>query len=763
MDVISNGDLSSLSTNQMDNLRRHPDDDIAKILIALDAMSRNMDPVQRATVMELFMTLPGRLSDSTAEDVINFYVEERYFHPSNEEWLEACRSLVAGFLKDTTRPRSLRILSIKTMRDTYDTVEGICASDAVLQCAALLLNNIEAEEDVEVLHELVDFAVEVADRASNASFPDTIDLLRRRLDRPRLPPASPASSPPPWISSALQVRSIDQRFGSSCNVIVTAFVRLFTRSVTKSAPKTRILYETLRHVVGSDTYDTDARLTALKLLFRLRADSNHALTVSASSEGESIAAVLCRTAETAVIPEKADDGVASELGKTEDQLSWREQRKVSGSSPHSSLNRHTGRHNPTSSRVSRPVPPLWMYPGPKGLPEEPSSRSSRVVFSHIDADEYPLSDDVLDLEVTLWLELVISLLQRAPDWEIYSYVLVHLGPQLSNQALVRSCAPQLKMLRSVACEQIRNSSFHEPPSYTLLKKADVAVCLFHILTMLISYHDHFEKSEEDDLVKAFLHGIGHWDRTSKWCIHALTVCCQETPLSVSKTLDNIIQKMSQIITKPSIAIHILEFLTSLARMPELYKNFREEEFKMVFGVSCRYLQHVRDQRERASMLNSTQSGHRSLRHSGASRDFASPDQASNQNKKSAADDLPQYVYALAYHVITFWFMGLKMEDRPNQIPWITKNLVYTDNSGKQVMEEQGQVIVDMMNSVAYSDRDETTRDPNFAKPGDGEVWKKTWIVGHSLITIETAARTGVSLATTRRPVSIVILNFCNLD
>ena len=30
----------------------------------------------------------------------------------------------------------------------------------------------------------------------------------------------------------------------------------------------------------------------------------------------------------------------------------------------------------------------------------------------------------------------------------------------------------------------------------------------------------------------------------------------------------------------------------------------------------------------------------------------------------------------------------------------------------------------MMNSVAYTDRDETTRDANFANPGDGEIWKK---------------------------------------
>ena len=582
-DASSNGDSSTIHFIRADNNRGNNDDDISQILVALDAMSRDMESIQKATVMELFMRLPNRLSDSTAEDVIKFYVEERYFHPSNDHWLEACRSLVAGILKDRSRPRSLRILTIKTLRDTYDTIENICTSDTVLQCAALLLSNIEAETDVEVLQELVDFAVDVADRGSDASFPDMTEILKRRLGHARATSPSPATSPPPFIYPAAYPRLNESPLGSPGNVIANAFVRLFTRSVIKSARKTRILYEVLRYIAGSDTCESDARLTALKLLFRLRSDSNHSLIVSAFSDAERIAAVLCRTAETAVTVEKVDDA-ASDTGQTEDQLSWRDQRKVSGSSPHSSLNRQAGRHN-TTGRISRPVPPLWMYPGPNGLPEEPSSKSSRVVFSHIDAEEYPLPDDILDLEVTLWLELNIALLQKATDWEVYSYVLVHLGPQLSNQALVRSCVPQLQMLRNVICEQLRNASFHEPPSYTLLKRADVAVCLYHILTMLISYHEYFEKSEEDDIVKAFLHGIGHWDRTSVWCIHALTVCCQETPLSVSKSLDSIVQKMSQIITKPFTAVHILEFLTSLARMPELIKNFREEDFKTVFGVS----------------------------------------------------------------------------------------------------------------------------------------------------------------------------------
>jgi hypothetical protein len=736
------------SGEQLDLARKGPDADLSRILSCLHAMLDEMDFVQKAAVMELFMCMATKLNDSAAECMVQFFVEERYLHPSQVDWLDNWRDLLSGIFKDGTRPRSLRISSLRALTTTHNTVDGLCAEGFFHECTFLILNHIEEEEDVFVLHELVNFAVEVADDAHQALFLEIIDLLRTRLERPRDPsPQAPFSSPSVFAASVFKDQ---QSLGSASNVLVTGLVRLFIRSITKSSMKTSILFDQLLEVAGSNNYENDARLSALKLLFRLRADANHAISVNSSSEGESIASVLCRTAETAVIPDKFDESTPTDPMKS-DELSWRETRKGSNTSPHSSLNRHTSRHGNNIGRVSRPVPPLWMYPGPKGLPEEPSSKSSGVVFSITYAGPSDENDTYFGLKIALWLELVISLLQKSPDWEIYSYVLVHLGPQLSNKSLFEGAVRQIKMLRSVVSEQIRGSTFQEPPSHTLLKKADVAVCLIHVLTILISYHALYEKSEEDELVRAFLHGIGSWDRTSKWCIHALTVCCHETPLSVSKSLENIIQKMSQIITQPHIAIHILEFLTSLARLPELYKNFREDEFKTVFGVSFRYIQYVRDQRERSSAGTVSPNNAKTLRHSGPSRDFsAQAEQTSRARSKSTADDLPQYVYALAFHVITFWFMALKMPERAKQIPWIMKNLVYTDRFGKEITEEQSQVILDMMHMVAYSDRDETKPRADFAKPSDGEVLRKTWIVGHSIVTIETASRTGVSQITTRR-------------
>jgi hypothetical protein len=253
-------------------------------------------------------------------------------------------------------------------------------------------------------------------------------------------------------------------------------------------------------------------------------------------------------------------------------------------------------------------------------------------------------------------------------------------------------------------------------------------------------------------------GIGSWDGTSKWCIHGLSVCCHELPLSVSKSLDGIVQKMAQIITQPQIAIHILEFLCGLARLPEVFKNFREDEYKRVFGVSFRYLQYLRDQKEKEEESKQTIGSNKVLkRHSDNIRDpKVSPDHEMRSKVRSPSDDLPQYVYALAFHVITFWYMALKLSDRPLYMLWIAKNLTYKDRSGNDTIEDQGVVTMDMMERLAYSDRDETGPTIDFAGPNDGEVSQKTWIIGLSLLTIETAGRTGVSQIIRRRPVRDIL-------
>lgn len=211
--------------------------------------------------------------------------------------------------------------------------------------------------------------------------------------------------------------------------------------------------------------------------------------------------------------------------------------------------------------------------------------------------------------------------------------------------------------------------------------------------------------------------------------------------------------MSQIITQSHVAIHVLEFLACLARLPNLYVNFREEEYRIVFAICFRYLQYVRDQELKETPNRNSQGP--SARNSGvsveSSRKPVDNSPAESNFQPNTSDELPQYVYALAYHVIVFWFLSLKLADRAGHVTWITKNLVSTDVYGREKIDEQAQVTLDFMQRVAYADVDESDADPSFNEKAFGEIKKRRWIIGNSLITVEQAIRGDWAQITKRQP------------
>ncbi|KZF21365.1 hypothetical protein L228DRAFT_171200 [Xylona heveae TC161] len=738
---------------------------LSPIFSRLESLYENLDPFQRASVMWFFMELADRLPDSCAELLVNYYKQENLCYPSNERWLVDSRRLVEVYLKQGDRPSALRIELIQTLTDAYQTISYICPHDVVSEFAMSVLDCIEVERDVRILDPLVTFAVEVASDADENLFSKIITLLRERAIEPSrsLSAASGAArstSPSPLRSSTSPAASQFQAGTSTFRVAAEGLVKIFIGSLKSPSFKGLMTYTELLHIARSETAEIDAKIAVLKLLFRLRADSNYAIYIIPFTESENLAASLWRTLETTSESNESDEtgtirSSRSDEARNEQRIS-RIDRSISVNRPNSHPSKPANRPLSGMPRATKAIPPLWMHSGHGFLPIDPPEESSPMLFSTDEipdmATERPIG--CATISMNLWLEAVIPILQQGADWEIYSYVLLHLGSQLTNHALFLGSRPQIRMLRNILCEQIRATSFYDPPQTTGLRRSDVATCLFQVLSMLVSFRKHFAKSEEDEIVRTFVLGVGSWDTTSPGCIHALSVCCYELPLSVTKSLNQILQKMSQIITQSHVTVHILEFLVGLARLPEVYVNFRDDEFRTVIGIGFRYLQYVREQREKGQSAPSLR-GHPGLnKHLSPTKDAAaaaagSPDSTSSASK--GAQDLPQYVYALAYHVITFWFMALKLQDRPKFVPWMTKSLVYTDSSGREVVEEQSRVTIDMMQRVAYSDRDETLPNTEFAKAHDGNILTKSYLVGLCIITIETATASGLSQITKRQP------------
>jgi Domain of unknown function (DUF3384)/Tuberin len=740
LDVISPDDALGLKNNsdhefsemQYDIDRGEAHKLFNEVIQQLSSITLSFDIIKQDQTVALFIALGGALTNDAAETLAAFAATKPLTTPSAKNFETTCRHFTVHFIHDKTRPQRLRKSMVKLLRNSFDTIQYV-STDYVVTFATDLLQNLSLEEDPIVLEELCLFACEALRSIKRDElFHHVWSLLTSAVLQIRSSPDQSAlhpdtiTSPPEVPSSTLQPPSL-------CRIIVGHITTLFFEAMTDDTKHADLLFDFILEVARNSSLEIDARICALRLLFRIRSRGRLDIYVVQESDSQSMAVVLGRTHDTAISPPPADS-----VGSA---IEYRNSVIVSGA---------TARSKPPS--FPRPTP-VWLFPGPRDLTHD--------IISHFLCSDTPINAvpkmESSVLKVTHWLEAVIMILQQpSVDWEIYSFVLVHLGAQLKNQSLFTTAMPQIQLLRSVICDQIRAESFHTPPSHTSLRKADVAICLFHTLTMLVSYNACFAKSEEDEIIRSFMLGIGSWDRTSKWCIHGLSVCCHELPLSASKSLDTIIQKMSQIITQPQIAIHILEFLCSLARLPELYKNFREDEYKVVFGVSFRYLQYVRDQREKEEESKQlTASTKISKRNSDSVREIKGPTDHDMRTKlRSSPEELPQYVYALAFHVITFWYMALKLRDRPMHMSWIANSLTYIDRSGNEIIEDQGVVTMDMMERLAYSDRDETCYNYDFARPTDGEVSKKTWIIGLSLLTIQTAGRTGLSQVTRRRPVSL---------
>lgn len=726
--------------------------------------SAGCDFIQRDDCISFFVKVHPHLPESCSKLVIDYYMEYRCCYPSDLEWQENIQLILAAFFADRSQPSHIRLHSLQAVTDVFEVVEMMDQEQnpgVMKMFVASILGEVGDEKDITVLQEVVAFAVAVAESADEHLFEYVIDAVRASITSDRL--QSPLGSPPGSRHSLLattrptssNIRT--QIVQTPSNVVTRALIQIFMRTMDRSASKALRVFDELLWIAKSHECETDARISAMKMLFRLRADWACRIFLTPFAESDGLAASLYRTTASLMKKQATDEAAQqyTRLSRAEDGSTSRRSISLQQGHPHV---RPVGQPFRTGSgsgviRALQQNHQMWMSSDKDSLPEPASNKASSLLCSFNGTAEDDRGELIVSsrtpLDIALYLEAVVELLRNGCEWEVYSYILVHLASQLSNQALFKSAVPQIRSLREVLCDQIKNISYHEPPMSSGLRKADVAICLFQTLTMVVSYHAHFTKPEEDEIVRTFLQGVGA-DRAAKCCIHALSICCHELPASTSKALVTILQKMSTIITQSHVAVHILEFLACLARLPGLYVNFREDEYRTIFMMCFRYLQYVRDQPSKEPAgRNSFSNGRNSVASMDGPRSSTEINAESNF-QPNTSDDLPQYVFSLAYHVIIFWFLSLKLTDRAGQVSWIAKNLISTDSSGKEKMDEQAQVTLDFMQRVAYADVDESAADPTFTSDRFGEILKKRWIVGQSIVTIEQATRGGWAQITKRQ-------------
>ncbi|KAK0652262.1 hypothetical protein B0T16DRAFT_321889 [Cercophora newfieldiana] len=742
--------IRTLTTEQESSLRPpgkedpETEDSIAYQLRALIGqvermlVQRRNDFLQKDECMNFLTEVQQALPDSAATLVIDHFKENRSCFPSEVEWKKNLSLVLEGFYLDRSRRPLTRLRALEIVTDVHSflaLVPDLVEEEEIISLVKRVLSGLSEETETLVLQQTVAFLVDVANTAGPERFGDILDAFKQVVsgEMATLPTTNSSAKPVPTPEQGVYCAN-----QSLSNVVTRGYVQIFIRSMNTDASKAIQAFTALVHIARSNACQVDARLTAMKTLFRLRADFEHRVYLATLVENEGLAGTLYRT-EASLARKLAEDAAQSARLSRAEQSGSRTSRGISFTQGQVGDRGLPARPSQNHKQAPYQGQRLWSVPDVDALPENPSNLPSHQLFSCEDktSDNESRQGNTAVLDISSWLDALLSLFHQGCDWEVYSFILVHLPAQLSNHPILEGAIRHIQEVRRVFCEMIRMNSFQEPPSATGLRRPDVASCLFHSLTMITSYHRHFQKTDEDEIVRTFMHGIA--DKTAKTCIHAFSVCCHELPMSVSKSLVTILQKMSQVITQPLVAMHILEFLACLSRLPSLYSNFREDEYRIVFGICFRYLQYVREKKYATRYASEP-----------PTPGVSAPSHMELGGQQQSNDDLPQYVYALAYHVITFWFLAVKMPERPNYIHWITRNL-FIDVDGSANNEEQAQITLDFMQRVAFSDASDSAEDPLFKQQHFGEIQHKRWIIGNSIVTIRQAKESGWAEITRRYP------------
>ncbi|XP_061456023.1 tuberin isoform X2 [Rhineura floridana] len=233
------------------------------------------------------------------------------------------------------------------------------------------------------------------------------------------------------------------------------------------------------------------------------------------------------------------------------------------------------------------------------------------------------------LPYSLLFGVLLQCLKQETDWKVLKLVLNKLPESLQYKVLYLTSPCNVDQLSSALCSMLTDKKMTErlrgtPEGFS---RNDLHLAVVPVLTALISYHSYLDKSKQREMVYCLEHGLIY--RCASQCVVALSICSVEMPDIIIKALPVLIVKLTHISATANMAIPLLEFLSTLARLPPLYRNFAAEQYASVFAISLPY---------------------------------------TNPSKFN------QYIVCLAHHVIAMWFIKCRLPFRKDFVPFITKGL-----------------------------------------------------------------------------------------
>ncbi|XP_013168999.1 PREDICTED: tuberin [Papilio xuthus] len=225
-------------------------------------------------------------------------------------------------------------------------------------------------------------------------------------------------------------------------------------------------------------------------------------------------------------------------------------------------------------------------------------------------------------------------LSKESEWAVLAHVLRALPGLLQARALlVGRRAHDLDLLASTLCAMVseRSPAFAEgvrAGGGQKLSQSELHATALPALAALASYHSFLEPHTQQRIIRCLLR-YGMVLRQAQPYINALTIFTLETRETMGKMLPEVLLDLSKISDTQAIASPMLEFLSTLTRLPRVFASFVEDQYMSVFAILLPYTNPSRYNR---------------------------------------------YVVSLAHHVIAAWFLKCRLSYRRNFVRFIIHGL-----------------------------------------------------------------------------------------
>uniref|UniRef100_A0A7N8WQW0 Tuberin n=1 Tax=Mastacembelus armatus TaxID=205130 RepID=A0A7N8WQW0_9TELE len=506
-----------------------------------------------------------RRPDASVLTLISYRAQS--IQPAKDGWIQSLHRLMEKFFKNETRS-VIRIKVLHILSFVLSTNRQLYEDELIEMVVIPQLSGIADDRDPAVRKQATQLLVDLAEGCNTHHFTSLLDIIERVASRSLV------------CSGSLEVSERDPTAESPMEDVRTAVLGLLEilQSKLYSLPASHAsrVYELLishlqlhyKHKYCS-AIASSIRIQVFEFFLMLRADSLHRIGVP-NKDGAMRFSPYCYC----------------DTGEQEKRVG---EKKPAGS---------------TSPPAGSPAPPTA---------PPPSTASIRSAY----------------LPYAPAFSVLLQCLKMETDWKVVKLVLDKLPWTLQYKVLLLTSPCSLDQLCSTLCCMVTDRLISERMKKTPegFSRTDVQLAVVPVLTAITSYHSYLEQSRQRELVQCLETGLIY--RCAKQCVVALTMCTVEMPDIMIKLLPALIVKLTHISATVAMASPMLEFLSTLVRLPHLYANFVAEQYVSVFAISLPY---------------------------------------TNPSKFN------QYIVSLAHHVIAMWFIRCRLPFRKDFVQYITKGL-----------------------------------------------------------------------------------------